>query len=76
MSTRPEPPLSAEDLQQFSQHVTENPTEWLMYIRNLNSFTSQVEEEVTILKFTVSNLESRLHETSRQLDAERSIVEY
>lgn len=41
---RPNPPFSAENPQDLSDHAAEHSEEWLLYFRNLNAHLSQVEE--------------------------------
>lgn len=41
---RPNPPFSANNPQDLSDHVAEHSEEWLLYFRNLNAHLSQVEE--------------------------------
>jgi hypothetical protein len=69
MSVRPEPPHSAELPEELVHHVTDKPAEWLLYLRSLNAYLSEVETAHQSLK--IDNHHLRL-ETVKQ----SSIVEF
>lgn len=47
MSNRPHPPLSTDSPEELAHHVAEHASDWMMYLRNLNQYTSTLEEEVS-----------------------------
>jgi hypothetical protein len=69
MSARPEPPRSAELPDELVQHVTDQPSEWLLYLRNLNTYLSEVEVAHQSLKIDNHHLRQ---ETVKQ----SSIIEF
>lgn len=45
MSARPDPPLSTDSPEELAAHVPQHPSEWLLYLRNVNACLSALEGE-------------------------------
>jgi len=76
MSTRPEPPHSAENPEALVQHVRDQPLDWLLYLRNINAYLSSVEDELSAAQKAVALSHENLTRVSRQVDDQYAIIQF
>jgi hypothetical protein len=44
---RPEPPSEADSPKKLVAHVTNNPSDWLMYLRHINGYAAVLKKRTT-----------------------------
>lgn len=63
MPPRPNPPLATDDPQGLADHVASQPAEWLLYLRDMNTYTSGIEQELRTVQKKLVASEQRTAET-------------
>lgn len=76
MSSRPEPPMSTDVPEELAAHVAQDPSAWLLYLRNLNVHLSSAEEEISSLRTTMSEQARALREREDLLREYKGVIGY
>ena len=58
MAPQPCPPLSTDSTEELAEHVYHNPTEWMLYLRNMSTYAAALEGENATLRTTATELET------------------
>ncbi|KAF6827143.1 hypothetical protein CMUS01_09125 [Colletotrichum musicola] len=69
MSNIPVPPLSTDSPKEFADHVTENASAWLTYLRDINQLVSSQKEDIRTLR-------NNYHEAAAHLTDREAVIRY
>jgi hypothetical protein len=58
MASQPNPPLSTDSIEELADHVCRNPTEWMLYLRNMSNYAAILESKTATLHATTTDLET------------------
>ena len=76
MIARPDPPSSSDSPEDLANHVSQHPADWLLYLRNINSYASILEEEVESLRSTVTNHETAIASLRTTISEQEGVIKY
>ena len=76
MSARPEPPSHPDALDELTGHVQRHPSDWMLYLRNINGYASALEEEVESLRSTVLTHETAIASLRSTIAGQDAVVQY
>ncbi|CAJ2512146.1 Uu.00g051610.m01.CDS01 [Anthostomella pinea] len=57
---RPEPPLGADSPEELIAHVTNNPSNWLLYLRHINGYAAALKEKNDFFRLAESDHDNSL----------------
>ena len=74
MSNRPQPPLSTDSPEELARHVGEDASDWMLHLRNLNQYTSTLEEEVSSSQLETLNHNATIASLRSNIAANEGII--
>jgi len=73
MAIRPKPPLGTEVPDELVEHVTQFRDDWLVYLRNLTGYVTEIEEK---LRVEGDQSQQCLSQLTSQLTAANGVIEF
>jgi len=73
MAIRPEPPLGTEVPDELVEHITQFRDDWLVYLRNLTGYVTEIEEK---LRVEGDQSQQCLSQLTSQLTAANGVIEF
>lgn len=75
MSSRPAPPLTTDSPDELAVHVSQNASEWLLYLRNINIHVTSLEEEASSLRAEATEKEGCLRERDAVINYQEKTIQ-
>jgi hypothetical protein len=73
---RPEPPSGADSPEELVTHVTNNPSDWLMYLRYINSYAVALKKENDFFRIAEFDYNATLQFFRLTVAKQEGIIEY
>jgi cell division septation protein DedD len=73
---RPEPPSGADSPEELVAHVTNNPSDWLMYLRYINGYAAALKKENDLFRIAESDHNATLQPLRSTVAKQEGIIEY
>jgi hypothetical protein len=73
---RPEPPSGADSPEELVAHVTNNPSDWLMYLRYINGYAAALKKENDFFRIAESDYNVMLQLFRSTVAKQEGIIEY
>ncbi|KAK4170750.1 hypothetical protein QBC36DRAFT_123674, partial [Triangularia setosa] len=76
MATRPRPPANPDTAQELVENVNQHPEDWIIYLRNMDTHATALEEEVAALRTAISTHDSTISSLRIQISNRDAIIDY
>jgi hypothetical protein len=73
---RPEPSSEANFLEKLVAHVTNNPSDWLIYLRHINGYAAALKKKNDFFRIAESNYNATLQLFRSTVAKQKGIIEY
>ncbi len=76
MATRPEPPANPDTAAELAVYVSQHPEDWILYLRNIDGYTTSVEKENATLRAAVHSHDSAISSLQTEVTKRDAIIGY
>jgi hypothetical protein len=73
---RPEPPSGADSPEKLVAHVTNNPSNWLIYLRYINGYAAALKKKNNLFRITKSDYNTMLQLFQLIVAKQEEIIKY